>query len=313
MRRYTQLSEDERYTIYEEKHKGKTNTEIARILKRSPSTIGRELKRNKGLRGYRPNQANKKSQERRYRKSCEITEFGKAFIVYLIQQNWSPEQISKRLQKVGWEDVPSYEWIYLYIYDLKKRQVIDLTVYLRSQKPYRKRSMKAQTRRGRMLNKPSIHERPAVINKRERTGDFEGDTIIGHDHKGVVVTNVCRKSLFVQLKALPNRKTEAVIDALIDFAKATKIHSITLDNGTEFEEYQRLIDKNVEVFFADPYCSNQRARNENTNGLIRQYLKKSMRLDNVSDEQIKFIEDRLNNRPRKSLGWKTPNEVLAMW
>ena len=71
--------------------------------------------------------------------------------------------------------------------------------------------------------------------------------------------------------------------------------------------------KNVEVFFADPYCSNQRARNENTNGLIRQYLKKSMRLDNVSDEQIKFIEDRLNNRPRKSLGWKTPNEVLAMW
>ena len=146
---------------------------------------------------------------------------------------------------------------------LKKRQVIDLTVHLRSQKPYRKRSLKAQTRRGRMLNKPSIYDRPAVINKRERTGDFEGDTIIGHDHKGVVVTNVCRKSLFVQLKALPNRKTEAVINALIDFSKATKIHSITLDNGTEFEEYQRLIDKNVDIFFADPYCSNQRARNEN--------------------------------------------------
>ena len=134
---------------------------------------------------------------------------------------------------------------------------------MRSQKPYRKRSLKGKTRRGRMLNKPSIHERPAVINNRERTGDFESDTIIGKDHKGVVVTNVCRKSLFVQLKALKNRKTEAMIDALIDFSKATKIHSITLDNGTEFEEYQRLIDKNVEVFFANPYCSNQRARNEN--------------------------------------------------
>ena len=134
---------------------------------------------------------------------------------------------------------------------------------MRSQKPYRKRSLKGKTRRGRMLNKSSIHERPAVINNRERTGDFEGDTIIGKDHKGVVVTNVCRKSLFVQLKALKKRKTEAMIDALIDFSKATKIHSITLDNGTEFEEYQRLIDKNVEVFFAAPYCSNQRARNEN--------------------------------------------------
>ena len=138
-----------------------------------------------------------------------------------------------------------------------------------------------------MLNKPSIHERSAVIEERQRTGNFEGDTIIGHDHKGIVVSsnnfkiemrqprlavlfilsstrhlfhfwicltirNVCRKSLFVQMKALPNRKTEAVINALINFTKQTKIHSIMLDNGTEFEEYQRLIDKNVEVFFADP-------------------------------------------------------------
>lgn len=312
MRKYTQLSEDERYTIYEEQHKSKTNVEIAKMLNRHPATIGRELKRNKGLRGYRPNQANKKSQERRYRKSPEITEFGKAFVVHLIQQDWSPEQVSERLRAMGWEDVPSHEWIYLYIYQLKQ-QGIDLTVHLRRQKKQRKRSIKSQNRRKRMLNKPSIHERSAVIEERQRTGDFEGDTIIGHDHKGVVVTNVCRKSLFVQMKALPNRKTEAVINALINFTKQTKIHSITLDNGTEFEEYQRLIDKNVEVFFTDPYCSNQRAINENTNGLIRQYLTKSMRLDNISDEQIAFIENRLNNRPRKTLGWKTPNEVLAMW
>ena len=115
-----------------EKHKGKTNVEIAKILNRHPETIGRELKRNKGLRWYQPNQANKKSQERRYRKSPEITEFGKAFVVHLIQQDWSPEQISGRLKELGFINVPSYEWIYLYIYQLKQ-QGIDLTMYLRRQ------------------------------------------------------------------------------------------------------------------------------------------------------------------------------------
>ena len=115
-----------------EKHKGKTNVEIAKILNRHPATIGRELKRNKGLRGYRPNQANKKSQERRCRKSPEITEFGKAFVVHLIQQDCSTEQISGKLKEFGFINVPSYEWIYLYIYQLKQ-QGIDLTVYLRRQ------------------------------------------------------------------------------------------------------------------------------------------------------------------------------------
>ena len=95
-----------------EKHKGKTNVEIAKMLNRHPATNGRELKRNKGLRWYRPNQVNKKSQERRYRKSPEITEFGKAFVVHLIQQDWSIEQVSERLRAMGWEDVPSHEWIY---------------------------------------------------------------------------------------------------------------------------------------------------------------------------------------------------------
>ena len=123
-----------------EKHKGKTNVEIAKMLNRHPATNGRELKRNKGLRWYRPNQVNKKSQERRYRKSPEITEFGKAFVVYLIEQDWSIEQISGRLKKLGFINVPSYEWIYLYIHQLKQ-QGIDLTTHLRRQKKQRKRSI----------------------------------------------------------------------------------------------------------------------------------------------------------------------------
>ena len=307
---YSQLREDERYTIYEELLQGVSVRKIAKMLGRHHSTIYREIKRNKGQKGYRPRNAILKSQARRYKKPKQINQFGKEYIKHLIQQDWSPEQVSGRLKELGFINVPSYEWIYLYIYQLK-RQGIDLTPHLRQQKPYRKRNLKGQARRGRILNKPTIHQRPAVINNRERTGDFEGDTIIGKDRKGVVVTNVCRKSLFVQMKTLPNKKTEAVINAFLDFAKQTQIHSITLDNGTEFEAYQRLIDKDIEVFFADPYCSNQRARNENTNGLIRQYLKKSMRLDNINDEQIAFIENRLNNRPRKSLGYKTPNEVMA--
>ena len=309
-RTYTQLTEDERYTIYEELLQGTRVRQIAKMLGRHHSTIYREINRNQGVKGYRPRSAILKNQARRYKKPKQINQFGKEYIKHLIQQDWSPEQISGRLKELGFINVPSHEWIYLYIYQLK-RQGIDLTTHLRQQKTNRKRYLSNQARRNRMLNKPSIHQRSDIINQRQRIGDCEGDTIIGKDHKGVVVTNVCRKSLFVQMKALPNKKTEAVINAFLDFAKQTQIHSITLDNGTEFEAYQRLIDNDIEVFFADPYCSNQRARNENTNGLIRQYLKKSMRLDNISDEQIAFIENRLNNRPRKSLGYKTPNEVLA--
>lgn len=151
-----------------------------------------------------------------------------------------------------------------------------------------------------------------VIDRRERIGDFEGDTIIGKHHKGALLTLVDRKSLYVHIVHLgKNRLSKPTIDACISRLKLSHAYSVTFDNGKEFAEHERLSQQGIETYFADPYRSNQRARNENTNGLIRHFLPKSTSFEQVTYAQIKNIEDKLNHRPRKTLGWRTPSEVMA--
>lgn len=316
MKQYTQLSQEERYNISAAVKSKTPKAQLAREIGRHRSTIYRELKRNKGQRGYRPKQAHELAQQRCYRKTSEFTDFALAYIEHLIHCNWSPEQIAGRLQQCGWLDVPSHEWIYQYIYQ-QQGKGNTMHKHLRCQKTYRKRGFKSNDRRGQIANKTSIHCRDAVIENRERLGDFEGDTIIGKHHKGALLTLVERKSLYTHIVFLgATRVSSVTIANCISRLKLSNAYSVTFDNGKEFAEHERLQQRGIDTYFADPYKSIQRARNENTNGLIRyeehcSVKPKSSSFDDLSHEQIQQIEDALNNRPRKSLGWLTPNEVMA--
>lgn len=311
MKQYTQLSQEERYEIYAALKSKISPSEIARMLKRSRSTILREIERNQGQRGYRAKQAHERSKQRRYRKTSSFTDFAYEYISHLIRSSWSPEQIAGALAERGWLDVPSHEWIYQYIYQDKAKGG-DLYKRLRHQKTYRKRGFKNTDRRGKLANRQSIHCRDNVIEQRQRIGDFEGDTVIGKHHKGAILTLVERKSLYVHIVHLgQTRISSKTISHCIDRLKRSHAYSVTFDNGKEFSEHERITNQGIDTFFADAYSSNQRARNENTNGLIRQYLPKSSSFDHVTEEQIQEIENALNHRPRKSLGWRTPSEVMA--
>ena len=311
MTQYTQLSQDERYEIYAALKSKSSISMLALELGRSRSTIYREIKRNTGLRGYRAKQAQKLTVERRYRSCSEFTDFAIGYIQHLIGLDWSPEQIAGALTRRGWPDVPCHEWIYQYIYQ-DKANGGHLHQHLRRQKTYRKRGYKNTDRRGQLIDRTSIHCRDEVIDQRLRLGDFEGDTVIGKNHKGALLTLVDRKSLYVHIVHLgaTRRSPKTISEALVRL-RCSHAYSVTFDNGKEFAEHGRLTQAGIETYFADPYRSNQRARNENTNGLIRQYLPKSSSFDHILDKDIEHIELKLNHRPRKSLGWFTPSEIMA--
>lgn len=311
MKHYTHLTQEERYQISLLLQAKTSPSEIARILGRHKSTISREIRRNKGKRGYRPKQAHRLAIERKSMKSPTITDFGWSYVEHLLHLKYSPEQITGRLKMLGWRDVPSHEAIYQHIYADKKSGG-ELYKHLRCQKTYRKRSLKGQDRRGQIVNRQDIEERPAIIEQRTRIGDYEGDTVVGKGHQGVLVTLVDRTTRETKIKALPNRKAQLVADTCIGLLQGEHALSITFDNGKEFAKHDLIAETlNTDIYFAKPYHSWERGTNENTNGLIRQFLPKSQRLDNVPDEVIQDIENNLNNRPRKVLGFKTPLEVKS--
>lgn len=309
MQTYTHLTLEQIYQISADLKSNISISEIARRLGCHKSTISRELKRNTGLRGYRPKQAHAKAKERKANNTYHLSEFAWSYIKHLLSKYYSPEQITGRLKVLGWTDVPCHETIYQYIY-ADKAKGGRLHTYLRCQKTYRKRGYKAHDRRGQITNRKDIGDRPHIIEQRQRLGDYEGDTVVGKRHQGVLVTLVDRITREVKIKALPNRKAILVAHTCIDLLKDEQVQSITFDNGKEFALHERIEQAlNTQVYFARPYHSWERGTNENTNRLIRQFLPKSIRLDNLDEEQIKQIESNLNNRPRKVLGFKTPLEV----
>ena len=308
---YAQLTQGQRYQIEALLKTGHNQTMIAKVLSVHKSTISRELKRNHGLRGYRPKQAQEKAMMRQYEKfQPRIPAITWTLVEALIKQDWSPEQISGRLFKEQGISV-SHESIYLHIYQ-DKYQGGDLHKHLRCQKKRRKRYGK-QDRRGRIPNRISIDERPAIVNNKSRVGDWEGDTIIGKGHQGVVATLVERKTQYAVLTASKTKQAlqirQRIEQALAPYR--SRVHTITYDNGLEFAEHQKMAQTlSANIYFAHPYASWERGLNENTNGLIRQYLPKSRPLDNVTQKELKHIMDQLNHRPRKSLGFKTPYELF---
>jgi len=311
MKHYTHLTEHQRYQLSSLLKAKTSHSEIARIIGCNKSTISREIKRNTGQRGYRPLQAQKRYRSRKARNSLRVTPFGWAYIERLLEDKLSPEQITGRLRLLGWQGVPSHEYIYRYVYANKKSGGT-LHLHLRCQKTYRKRGSSGHDRRGQLSNRVDITTRPIAADNRERLGDYEGDTVIGKGHKGVLVTLVDRMTRETKIQALVNRKAERVTQACIKKLSTERPLSITFDNGKEFAGHETIAAAlNTEIYFAKPYRSWERGTNENTNGLIRQFLPKSRRLDNISDEEIQVIEDNLNNRPRKTLGYLTPLEVKS--
>ncbi len=309
--RYKQLTLQERYQIKCLQKIGFSISFIAKRLNRHKSTISREVRRNTGLRGYRAKQAHQIAVMRRISHIKVRISYGLwQEVRRLISEGWSPEQISGRIKGEQGESI-SVEWIYHYIYKDKARGG-ELYKHLRCKKERRKR-YGSYSRRGKIANKISIDERPAIVEERGRATDWEGDTMVGKRHKGAVLTLVNRKSLFTLIAPLGKRSAENTATKIINMLKQYQpnVDSITVDNGLEFA-YHESISKELKtrVYFARPNSPWQRGLNENTNGLIRQYLPKSRELIDITKEETRDIMLRLNNRPRKRLEFKTPYEVF---
>jgi IS30 family transposase len=310
---YHQLTEGERNQIYALKQALVSKREIAEHLGRSPSTISRELRRNRGLRGYRPQQAHRKAQERHHRPRRRKMMPGVIeWIEHKLKEDYSPEQISGTMRSSIGIRV-SHERIYQHIWS-DKRQGGDLYRKLRiaGTKKRRKRYGEKDWR-GKIPNRVDIDQRPAIVEEKSRTGDWEADLVSGVRHRGFLVSLVERKSKYTLIGRVRNKTSEEVraeIERLLAPYK-DKVWTITYDNGREFSEHD-LVNEHLECrsYFAKPYHSWERGLNENTNGLIRQYFPKGSDLREAGEEDVVFVMNRLNNRPRNTLAFQTPQELF---
>jgi len=310
--RYHQLTQEERYQIYALKKAGLSNIEIAKELKRDKSTVGRELQRNRGQKGYRPKQAEvfAKEREKSRKRSC-LREETIAYIKEKIELKWSPEQISGRMKLEGIFSV-SHETIYKYLLQDKKEGG-QLYLNLRHKNKRYKKRYGSSDKRGQIPNKRSIEDRPSIVEDKTRVGDVEIDLVIGKHHKQAIVTVVDRKSKFTLIQKVSSKKAIEVKEALISMMRPfkDKIHTITADNGKEFSKHEAIAKAlESDFFFCHPYSSWERGLNENTNGLIRQFFPKGSEFTHITQAQILEVQNNLNYRPRKTLGFKTPYEVF---
>lgn len=311
--KYHRLTQEERYQIYALKKEGLSQSAIARNIGKNKSTISRELKRNRGQKGYRPKQAHKLYVQREKSKLKHIR-LGKKQIEYIeekIQLKWSPVQISWRMEIEGIKRV-SHESIYQYL-QKDKENGGSLYKHLRHKSKKYKKRYGSNDRRGQIANKCSIEDRPDIVDKKERIGDLEIDLVIGKDHKQALVTVVDRKSKFTIIKKIEHKKASTVKEALIEMILPIKqwTHTITSDNGKEFSAFEEVSKVlNTDYYFCHPYSSWERGLNENTNGLIRQYFPKGSSFKEITQSQVIDVQNSLNYRPRKSLGFKTPFEVF---
>ncbi|MES9827409.1 MAG: IS30 family transposase [Candidatus Thiodiazotropha sp.] len=310
---YNQLTENERYQIFMLKKAGHSQKEIAGLVGRSPSTISRELRRNQGLRGYRPKQAQRLSDARRKGayKARKVTRDVISAIESLIRQELSPQQVVSYLARHQGISL-HHETVYQLIY-ADKESGGNLYTHLRvASKPYRKR-YGSYDRRGKIKGRVSIDDRPMVVDSGNRIGDWEGDTIIGKGRRSALLTMVERKTLYTVIVRLTGKRADLLAEAAIQGLQHLKdrVKTITLDNGLEFARHETIAEGlGADIYFAHPYASWERVINENTNGLIRQYFSKGTDFNQVTDAQIEHVMTRLNNRPRATRGNRSPNELF---
>ena len=314
MKKFKQLTVEQRYQISALLQSGSTQKQIANIVGVSESTISRELSRNKGKHGkYSPVRAQMLADERkeRFGRNRRFTSSMKRFIDKKIrEEQWSPEQINGYC-KINGIDIVSVERIYQYIRK-DKAEGGDLHTFLRHKLKHRKRPISSN--RTPIKDRVGIEQRPAIVDEKKRFGDLEIDTIIGKDGKGAILTIVERTKGFVLMEKLEKGKNaqgvkKAVIRLLMPYKG--KIHTITSDNGKEFAEHKAIAsDLEIDFYFANPYSSWERGLNEYTNKLIRQYIPKGTDFNNVSNDKVKEIQYKLNRRPRKKLKYKTPAQLF---
>lgn len=313
---YQQLTEDERIDIYAMRQEGKTVSQMADALGRNQSTLYREVDRNSGQRGYRPKQAHRKATERRAikRKATKMTRSTMAYIQDKLALQWSPDQISNAMLRAtdyAGHSV-SHERIYLYIWE-DKRNGGSLYKHLRIAKKdkYCKRYGKHDYR-GKIPNRKDIDERPVIVDRKERTGDWEADLVVGSKTSGYLVTLVERVTKTTLIGFVDQKTVSQVTVEIIRLLLPHKqhVHTITFDNGREFSGHQEIAEQlKCACYFAKPYHSWERGLNENTNGLIRQYFPKNLPFPPRMRSRLTYVMDRLNTRPRKSLDYTTPSKV----
>ncbi|BFQ97060.1 IS30 family transposase [Enterococcus cecorum] len=301
---YAQLIDIERLAIADYLKQGKSYSEIARLIERNVSTVSREIKRNSRNGVYNPAIAQERANVRKHKKTnrSRFTEEIKEKIEKGLEKNWSPEQIKGYYARNG-EEMVSTKTIYRYIHSGKVGKKKELR---RKGKPYVPKDPETK-----ILGKESIHARPAVVKERERIGDWEIDTVVsGKVSKACLVTLVDRKSRYLLAKVVQDRKAPTVTQAILEMLEDNIVTSLTSDNGKEFAGYEELQEKlGVTVYFADPYCSWQRGSNENTNGLLRQYLPKKTDLSKITQEELDYYVSLINHRPRKIHEFATNYEV----
>jgi len=310
---YTQLTQEQRYQIYAFLKAGFSQSAIANEINVHKSTICRELRRNRGLKGYRPKQAHVKATNRRQgaAKYVKLKPNIITLVNSLIRQDFSPDQVSGSLKR-NHGVIISHETIYRHLL-VDKANGGTLYKHLRRSNRKRKKRYGSRNIRGQIPGRVSIDLRPAIVDNKERIGDWEIDTVIGKNHKGALLTIVERKSKYTLIQKLSYKRSRLVADATIDLLAPyqDKVFTITSDNGKEFADHQRISKQLMaKVYFAHPYHSWERGLNENTNGLIRQYFPKNTNFRSITVESVRKVMEQLNNRPRKTLDYATPNEVF---
>jgi transposase, IS30 family len=310
------LTPEDREIIAQMHKAGKFQTQIAEKIGRSKSTISRELRRNRSRNGYWAVAADRKAARRRSERPWVAKLLRpdlRRYVAERLRRRWSPDQIAGRSRT----DFPrdrrrwiSHQTIYAWI-------AAEEAAGRRWQRYLRRRGRKRPDweKRGRNRTGTSIAGRPAVVDRRERFGDWEGDTIVGANRRGGAVTLVDRKSGFLLLGRVPDLRAATVCRtaAALYQAMPPKLRkTLTLDNGKEFAEHEALARAAaLKIYFAKPYSAWQRGTNENTNGLVRQFYPKGTDLARIPERQFTKVQQQLNERPRKRLGYKTPLEVLA--
>lgn len=319
---YRQLNKHDRVRIEVYLKMGKSQYEIAKSLKVHRSTISREIKKRGGiLRGYTADLAQEDYQREKQKggvkRKIEITVIGN-FVIRKIKQGWSPEQIAGRLKKEITEgkrlkeEYINHESIYQFIYDSDFGKQEKLCNYLRQGKKRRTRKYGRKTKHEIISNRIFIDQRPKEVDERKTIGHWEGDAII-YKNKKAIQSVVERKLKYTILTKLMRKTADETTNAFIDALQKYYVKTLTVDNGTENKDHQIISESlDISVFFCHPYHSWEKGTNENTNGLVRRYLPRGTSLEEISQNDLDDIAWELNNRPRKSLGYTTPQEMLEL-